>query len=74
MPRVIKKFKDKHTGTLYNVGASFNGEKQRVAELTQKGILEPSQNVHAEPVHLGAGWYELADGTRVRGKENAYKG
>lgn len=24
-------------------------------------------------IHLGAGWYELPDGSRVRGKDNALK-
>lgn len=26
-----------------------------------------------EPAHIGGGWYELADGRRVRGEENALK-
>lgn len=27
----------------------------------------------AEPKHTGGGWYELADGRRIQGKEAAYE-
>ena len=26
-----------------------------------------------EPVHMGGGWYELPNGNRIRGKEEAFK-
>lgn len=34
----------------------------------RKGKRQPAE---AKPKHVGGGWYELPDGTRVRGKEAA---
>lgn len=38
--KVIKRFRDKHTKKLYNIGDKFEGSKERVEELQKLGFLE----------------------------------
>lgn len=57
--------------------------EERKAELIEKGFLAADENVaedsekneedgnESEPKHVGGGWYELPNGERVKGKDEA---
>jgi len=72
---VIKAFRDKTDNLkLINVGDSYShSDESRVAYLVKKGFLtEKSKQPPKEKVkHIGAGWYELPNGEKIRGKEEA---
>lgn len=40
MSKVIKRFRDKNTKKIYNVGEQYDGTEARVKELQEKGFLE----------------------------------
>lgn len=40
MAKVIKRFRDKNTKKIYNVGEQYNGTPERIKELQEKGFLE----------------------------------
>ncbi|WP_427124749.1 hypothetical protein ACQCPP_12495 [Priestia megaterium] len=47
-----------------------------VKEIKPEPVIEVKQKETADKPpfkHVGGGWYELADGSRVKGKENALK-
>ncbi|WP_228307289.1 hypothetical protein [Priestia sp. J2] len=83
---VLKAFKDKDTGRHYGIGGFFSSEdSERVAYLGDLGFVDKEVK-EIEPVvetkqketadkppfkHVGGGWYELADGSRVKGKQKA---
>lgn len=52
------------------------GRIERLAiNVDSNGVNEPSATQPAEPefpTHVGAGWYVLSDGTRIRGKVDAH--
>lgn len=66
---VIKRFRDKETKRLYEKGDLYKGSKERVSLLTKKGFLADTPPLN----HIGGGYYELPDGSRVKGKEQAMK-
>jgi len=83
---VIKKFRDKYTKILYKASDIYETEDVKRAEYLQgKGVLgelieepkpraeitQPEITSAPEPRHTGGGWYELPDGTRVKGREAA---
>ncbi|MFE3978703.1 MULTISPECIES: hypothetical protein [unclassified Priestia] len=84
---VLKAFKDKDTGRHYGIGGFFSSEDaERVAYLGDLGFVSKEvKEIKPEPVevkqketadkppfkHVGGGWYELANGERVKGKQKA---
>jgi hypothetical protein len=84
---VIKAFKCKLDHRKYNTGDIYEtSDPERVAFLQSKGRLgamieepaeppsnqeSPAQEPAKETKHVGGGWYELPDGRRVKGKEEA---
>jgi hypothetical protein len=51
--------------------------KDRAMQLLNGGLAVPVREVEVEtadePVHIGAGWYRLPDGRKIRGKVEAAK-
>lgn len=45
MPKVIKRFRDKETKKVYNVGEKYEGTSERIKELQEKGFLEKPKKV-----------------------------
>lgn len=75
--QVVRAFQDKYTSKHYSIGNTFESQDfERVSYLIEKGFLEnkelPKPDVN-EPVHIGAGYYELPNGEKVRGKSKAFK-
>ena len=58
----VEKLRDQLEGALHNWRESFTPEE---------AAKKPAPK--AAPKHVGGGWYELPDGTRVQGKEAALK-
>ncbi|MDQ0158965.1 hypothetical protein [Alkalibacillus salilacus] len=80
--KVLKRFKDKHTGERFGPGDTVDwNDKDRVQSAVNRGLLEDdtgfleakSKQPPNEPKHVGGGYYELPNGDRVRGKEKAEK-
>ncbi|WP_085521412.1 hypothetical protein [Tuberibacillus sp. Marseille-P3662] len=72
MPEVTRRFRDKNTMDIYNVGDTFKSDDyKRVAFLVDRGFLEGSKQTTQYPKHVGGGWYELSDGEKVQGKDEA---
>lgn len=73
--RVIKRFKDKDSGKIYNAGAFYESESaERVDFLVSEGYLEADKTPQSNseyPKHTGGGYYELSNGEKVRGKDEA---
>jgi len=72
---VIKAFRDKTDNLkLINVGDPYShGDEGRVAYLVKKGFLtEKSKQPPKDDIkHVGGGWYELPNGEKVKGKDEA---
>lgn len=72
--RVITRFQDKNTEKVYNKGDLYeNKDSERVAFLVEKGFLDAAE-VKGQtkfPKHTGGGWYELSNGEKVQGKDEA---
>lgn len=79
MSRVLRSFFDKEDGKkAYSVGDSYNlNDEKRVAYLIEKGFLsgkserKSDSGVSEFPKHTGGGWYELSNGEKVQGKDEA---
>ncbi|MEY8559596.1 hypothetical protein AALF85_02635 [Jeotgalicoccus halotolerans] len=84
--KVVKSFTGKKEKQDYIRGHKFKGNEKRVKELTDAGYLEkvdipkveaavPDNNVETadQLKHVGGGYYELPNGERVQGEENAKK-
>lgn len=84
MVKVIKEFRDKKTGTVYNVNSIYKGDEKRIKELIDLDFLAapassdppqlpppPPEKNPVFPAHTGGGWYELSNGEKVQGKEEA---
>lgn len=55
---------------LYKEGDTYSHtDEKRVAFLVEKGFIEPSNDGKIK--HVGGGWYELPNGEKVQGKEEA---
>jgi hypothetical protein len=39
----------------------------------EKAVIKTKIETAIHPIHKGAGYYEMPDGSRIRGKEKAYK-
>lgn len=80
---VIATFKDKKTGEYKNPGDIVIAEGDRINRLKRAGVIgkpirkekteTATQKSNAEQrlKELGGGWYELPDGKKVRGKDEA---
>lgn len=70
--QVIAKFRDKYTKEIYLPGKEIDltGET-RIADLQNRGLIGESIEELIEPKHIGGGYYELPDGTRIKGKQAA---
>ena len=86
MYRATRSFVCPWTGQLYLRGKlCLIQDADRAAYLERHGLIERADKAPAgdepagahvscaesEPKHVGGGWYELPDGRRVRGKEQA---
>ncbi|MED4016987.1 hypothetical protein [Sutcliffiella cohnii] len=68
---VIKSFKDKYTKRLYVVGSGYESEdNERIEHLQELGYLNAEEK-EIKYIHVGAGYYELPNGEKVRGKKKA---
>lgn len=84
--KVVKSFTGKKEKQDFIRGHKFKGNEKRIKELTDAGYLEKVEipkvesgvkNVKPETAdqlkHVGGGYYELPNGEKVQGKENAEK-
>jgi hypothetical protein len=74
--KVVKRFQDKESKDVYNVGDLFeHASAERVAFLVEHGFLDKKEVQPAEdsefPKHVGGGHYELSNGEKVKGKDEA---
>ncbi|MBY6276148.1 MULTISPECIES: hypothetical protein [Bacillota] len=84
---VIKPFRDKYTGDLFGKGAEYFTEDEKRAkylqewgyigkEIKQENDEESDEEIKNEDdedglKHVGGGYYELPNGEKVKGKQNA---
>ena len=69
--KVKKQFRDKYTKEIYSIGSTYASEdKDRVEFLTEEGYLVVEGET-LYPNHTGGGWYELSNGEKVKGKDEA---
>lgn len=75
--KVIKNFRDKtNKEKLYQKGDVYESkDSKRIAFLVEEGFIEAASSEEggqtSEPVHVGGGYYELPNGDKVKGKEEA---
>ncbi len=59
----------------YSPGDSAEFEEKQAIRFCEAGIAYPTKEKQVEtasfPKHTGGGWYELSDGSKVQGKEEA---
>ncbi len=69
----LKKFNDRESGKKFLPGQPFHSDTQeRIELLLDQGFIGVVEEDDDGPLkHVGAGWYELPNGERVRGKEKA---
>lgn len=70
---VISRFQDKNTKILFEVGTVYESDDtERVNFLQDEGYLDKEDVVNDEfPKHTGGGFYELSNGEKVKGKNEA---
>ena len=70
---VIKKFRDKEDNKkIYNQGDLYRHEDaERVTFLIDKGFLDEKEVENEFPKHTGGGWFELSNGEKIKGKDEA---
>lgn len=72
-----RRFKDLEEKTIRKKDEEFEVTKKRFEEInsTSFGILvekvKESNNTEEFPKHTGGGWYELSNGEKIKGKEEA---
>lgn len=72
--RVKSSFRDKNTDKLYQKGDTYSHEdEKRISFLIEKGFLEGTSvdDQEGSIKHTGGGWYELPNGEKIQGKEEA---
>src|SRR5690606_5383921 len=74
--KVLHPFRCKYDRRRYDAGDIYRHPKRErmeflAAQHPPRVEWPPKHGKPAEPRHVGGGWYELADGRRVRGKEAA---
>ena len=69
------RFKDKFTKDIYPIGAEYvSDDESRVKYLQDEGYLDVeyiSNDENIFPKHTGGGWYDLSNGEKVKGKDEA---
>ncbi|SFI36002.1 MULTISPECIES: hypothetical protein [unclassified Bacillus (in: firmicutes)] len=69
---VIKPFIDKDTQIGYSKGDMYEStDSKRIAFLIENGFLKQEEYKTVFPKHIGGGWYELSNGKKVQGKDEA---
>lgn len=72
--KVLKNFRDTTDNKkLVKKSDSYEHKNaERIARLIDRGFLEEQDNQPPQDIkHTGGGWYELPNGEKVQGKENA---
>lgn len=71
---VICAFVDKDSLQGFSVGDVFESTNEdRINHLKEKGFLKVEIKEEEGIKHLGGGYYELPNGEKIKGKENALK-
>ncbi|MDF9520769.1 hypothetical protein P5815_09410 [Bacillus cereus] len=69
---VLNAFIDKETKAGYSKGDMYeSNDSKRIAFLIEKEFLKGNKEISTFPKHTGGGWYELSNGEKVQGKEEA---
>ncbi|WP_411236868.1 hypothetical protein [Bacillus infantis] len=70
--KVKSSFEDKFTHKVFRPGDLYeHNDAERVAFLVGEGYLEREDKKSDFPKHTGGSWYELSNGEKVQGKEEA---
>ena len=72
--KVLKSFTDKESKELYKKGDSYeNSNSERIAFLIEKGFIDEIEQTDGSqfPKHTGGAWYELSNGEKIQGKDEA---
>ena len=66
------RFKDKDTDKVYNPGDAYHSDStERIEFLMDEGYIKEGRSAKEYPYHTGGGYYELSNGEKVRGKDEA---
>ena len=74
---VKRAFFDKNEKKHYPIGALYSADTDRISFLQDNGFLgeeipvKPEEKDDKFPKHTGGGWYQLSNGDKVQGKEEA---
>lgn len=82
---VLRAFKDKNTQKHHSKGGTYESDDpKRIAYLQERGFLgevisgpveidnnDGLENDDAQIKHVGGGWYELPNGEKIKGKDEA---
>ncbi|EJR67523.1 hypothetical protein [Bacillus toyonensis] len=69
---VLNAFIDKETKIGYSKGDMYEStDSGRIAFLVEKRFLQGNAVPSKFPKHTGGGWYELSNGEKVQGKDEA---
>ncbi|MBR9698642.1 hypothetical protein [Bacillus cereus] len=69
---IIRAFIDKDTSLGYSEGDMYeSNDSKRIAFLVETGFLQENQKTSKFPKHAGGGWYELSNGDKIQGKDEA---
>ncbi|MCC1486746.1 hypothetical protein LB312_05665 [Bacillus tropicus] len=69
---IIRAFIDKDTLLGHSEGDMYeSNDSKRIAFLVEKGFLQETQKNSKFPKHAGGGWYELSNGDKIQGKDEA---
>jgi hypothetical protein len=76
--QVIKAFRDKDTLKHHAEGSVYSADEERIEFLQEKGFVGKELTIKQKetdeselPKHVGGGYYELSNGEKVKGKEEA---
>lgn len=71
--KVIKAFRDKDTKEHYVINSVYDADEKRIEFLQEKGFIGEAVTTKNEdfPKHTGGGYYELSNGEKVKGKDEA---
>lgn len=70
--KVKSSFEDKFTHKVFRAGDLYeHNDADRVAFLIEAGYLEKEETNTGYPKHTGGSWYELSNGEKVQGKDEA---
>jgi hypothetical protein len=71
--KVIKAFRDKVSKKHYGVGSVYEADDKRIEFLQGEGFVggEVGKKNEGFPKHTGGGYFELSNGEKVKGKDEA---